>query len=299
MPPATGVDDRRRDRFRSLDRTSGGGSHDPRRPWPKPRAHARRRPAMSRSCSPTTRRSRRSTKDGAATTSRPMCCHFRRRRCPARTSRAHLGDIVIAFETMAAEAERDGKPFAHHLAHLAVHGYLHLLGHDHDNGSRRRGDGAAGDGHPGAHRRARSLCRPRFCARGSNPEKPCLIPNRLPPLPKARDRRSPRNLPVPVPQAIEAPSEGVFTRWFRALFGWRSRLHARRPQGRAGGRRAERNRLLARRKRDAQEYPGLARTADRRRHGSARRHHRRAAGHRARRTRQGVREGRAFAPRRL
>jgi CBS domain containing-hemolysin-like protein len=31
-----------------------------------------------------------------------------------------------------------------------------------------------------------------------------------------------RNLPVPVPQVIEAPSEGVFARWFRALFGWRS-----------------------------------------------------------------------------
>jgi probable rRNA maturation factor len=46
---------------------------------------------------------------------------------------AHFGDIVIAFETTAAEAERDGKLFAHHLAHLAVHGYLHLLGHDHES----------------------------------------------------------------------------------------------------------------------------------------------------------------------
>jgi probable rRNA maturation factor len=44
----------------------------------------------------------------------------------------HLGDIVIAFETTALEAEREGKPFAHHLTHLAVHGYLHLLGHDHE-----------------------------------------------------------------------------------------------------------------------------------------------------------------------
>ena len=31
-----------------------------------------------------------------------------------------------------------------------------------------------------------------------------------------------RNLPVPVPQVIEAPSEGLFTRWFRTLFGWRT-----------------------------------------------------------------------------
>ena len=45
---------------------------------------------------------------------------------------AHLGDIVIAFETVAREAKAERKPFRHHLAHLAVHGYLHLLGHDHE-----------------------------------------------------------------------------------------------------------------------------------------------------------------------
>jgi probable rRNA maturation factor len=43
----------------------------------------------------------------------------------------HLGDIVIAYETTAREAAEEGKPFAHHLSHLAVHGLLHLLGHDH------------------------------------------------------------------------------------------------------------------------------------------------------------------------
>jgi probable rRNA maturation factor len=45
---------------------------------------------------------------------------------------AHLGDIVIAYETSAREASCEGKPFAQHLAHLAVHGYLHLLGFDHE-----------------------------------------------------------------------------------------------------------------------------------------------------------------------
>jgi probable rRNA maturation factor len=45
---------------------------------------------------------------------------------------AHLGDIVIAYETLAREAETEGKPFAHHLAHLTIHGYLHLLGYDHE-----------------------------------------------------------------------------------------------------------------------------------------------------------------------
>lgn len=48
---------------------------------------------------------------------------------------AHLGDIVIAYETLAGEAEAENKPFAHHLAHLTIHGYLHLLGHDHMNDS--------------------------------------------------------------------------------------------------------------------------------------------------------------------
>jgi probable rRNA maturation factor len=51
---------------------------------------------------------------------------------PSSEEPAHLGDVVIAFETLAAEADRDGKQFAHHLAHLAIHGYLHLLGHDHE-----------------------------------------------------------------------------------------------------------------------------------------------------------------------
>jgi probable rRNA maturation factor len=45
---------------------------------------------------------------------------------------ALIGDVVLAYETVAAEARQDGKPFAHHLAHLAVHGFLHLLGYDHE-----------------------------------------------------------------------------------------------------------------------------------------------------------------------
>ncbi|QFR34072.1 rRNA maturation RNase YbeY [Ancylobacter sp. TS-1] len=44
----------------------------------------------------------------------------------------HLGDIAIAYETLEREAREEGKPFADHLAHLAVHGTLHLLGYDHE-----------------------------------------------------------------------------------------------------------------------------------------------------------------------
>ena len=42
-----------------------------------------------------------------------------------------LGDIAIAYETTAREAEADGRHLADHVSHLVVHGFLHLLGHDH------------------------------------------------------------------------------------------------------------------------------------------------------------------------
>ena len=42
-----------------------------------------------------------------------------------------IGDIVLAYETITREASAERKPFAHHTAHLAVHGFLHLLGYDH------------------------------------------------------------------------------------------------------------------------------------------------------------------------
>jgi probable rRNA maturation factor len=44
-----------------------------------------------------------------------------------------LGDIAIAFETTAREAQETGKPLLDHLAHLAVHGFLHLVGYDHQS----------------------------------------------------------------------------------------------------------------------------------------------------------------------
>ena len=44
-----------------------------------------------------------------------------------------LGDIAIAYEITRREAENENKPFAHHLSHLAVHGFLHLIGYDHEN----------------------------------------------------------------------------------------------------------------------------------------------------------------------
>jgi probable rRNA maturation factor len=52
---------------------------------------------------------------------------------PAAGRAGTLGDLAIAYETAAREAQAEGKPFADHLAHLAVHGFLHLLGYDHES----------------------------------------------------------------------------------------------------------------------------------------------------------------------
>jgi probable rRNA maturation factor len=42
-----------------------------------------------------------------------------------------LGDLAICAPVVLREAAEQGKPVAHHWAHLTVHGVLHLLGHDH------------------------------------------------------------------------------------------------------------------------------------------------------------------------
>jgi probable rRNA maturation factor len=43
----------------------------------------------------------------------------------------YLGDIILAFDVCRREAVDQGKPLAHHLSHLVIHGLLHLQGHDH------------------------------------------------------------------------------------------------------------------------------------------------------------------------
>ncbi len=43
----------------------------------------------------------------------------------------HLGDLVICAPVVAREAAGQGKPPAHHWAHMVVHGVLHLRGFDH------------------------------------------------------------------------------------------------------------------------------------------------------------------------
>lgn len=51
---------------------------------------------------------------------------------PGKLARApFIGDIIIAYETVKREAEQDNKDFADHYTHLVVHGFLHLIGFDH------------------------------------------------------------------------------------------------------------------------------------------------------------------------
>jgi len=44
----------------------------------------------------------------------------------------HLGDIILALETIEREAKEQQKTFRSHAIHLIVHGMLHLLGYDHE-----------------------------------------------------------------------------------------------------------------------------------------------------------------------
>ncbi len=43
-----------------------------------------------------------------------------------------LGDIILAFETVKREADEAGISPLHHMLHLIIHGFLHLLGYDHE-----------------------------------------------------------------------------------------------------------------------------------------------------------------------
>lgn len=48
------------------------------------------------------------------------------------SARPYLGDVAMARGVCVAEAKAQGKTLADHLAHLTVHGVLHLLGYDHE-----------------------------------------------------------------------------------------------------------------------------------------------------------------------
>ena len=43
----------------------------------------------------------------------------------------YLGDIAVGYETARRDADAMQRPFEAHMAHLLIHGFLHLLGYDH------------------------------------------------------------------------------------------------------------------------------------------------------------------------
>jgi probable rRNA maturation factor len=49
-----------------------------------------------------------------------------------------LGEIYISVETARAQARAARRPLPREVAHLAIHGLLHLLGHDHASAGERR-----------------------------------------------------------------------------------------------------------------------------------------------------------------
>jgi len=52
--------------------------------------------------------------------------------------KAAARDIVIAFETVAREAREQDKSLADHASHMIIHGFLHLIGYDHETPPRPR-----------------------------------------------------------------------------------------------------------------------------------------------------------------
>jgi probable rRNA maturation factor len=52
--------------------------------------------------------------------------------------RLPIGDVILAFETVAQEAEAVDLALSDHLSHLVVHGVLHLLGYDHEKPAEAR-----------------------------------------------------------------------------------------------------------------------------------------------------------------
>jgi probable rRNA maturation factor len=43
-----------------------------------------------------------------------------------------IGDVFVSLQTLRREAEAEDKPLADHFRHLVLHGFLHLLGYDHE-----------------------------------------------------------------------------------------------------------------------------------------------------------------------
>tara|TARA_B110000014_G_scaffold218069_1_gene172960 strand:+ start:274 stop:714 length:441 start_codon:yes stop_codon:yes gene_type:complete len=52
---------------------------------------------------------------------------------PEEIEESILGDVVICVDVVREEAIVGDKKFTDHLTHMAIHGILHLIGHDHED----------------------------------------------------------------------------------------------------------------------------------------------------------------------
>ena len=52
---------------------------------------------------------------------------------PEEIEESILGDVVICVDVVREEALIGDKKFTDHLTHMAIHGILHLIGHDHED----------------------------------------------------------------------------------------------------------------------------------------------------------------------
>ncbi len=59
-----------------------------------------------------------------------------------------LGDIILAHETCAREAQEKRVSLVDHTTHLIIHGTLHLVGYDHENDAEAEADGGDRDTRP-------------------------------------------------------------------------------------------------------------------------------------------------------
>ncbi len=75
------------------------------------------------------------TSDGAV---KRLNARFRGRNQPTNVLTFDSGDVVLAAGVVRREAKAAGRPARHVLAHLVVHGALHLRGHDHGGAGEAR-----------------------------------------------------------------------------------------------------------------------------------------------------------------
>jgi probable rRNA maturation factor len=71
-------------------------------------------------------------------TVRRLNARDRGRNKPTNVLTYDAGDVLLALGTVRREARAQGRRVSHHLAHLIVHGALHLRGHDHHGAGEAR-----------------------------------------------------------------------------------------------------------------------------------------------------------------